>query len=96
MLYPTSQVEISLPRRHMLRFRDGGGLMLRVLEGTLWITEERDTTDIVLEAGQSFVVKRRGQTLVSALKNARIAIVPRPASEELEPVTSPCLVAVAC
>ena len=82
MLYPTSQVEISLPRRHMLRLRDGVGVTLHVLAGTLWITQERDPEDVVLEPGQTFVLARQGQTVISALKNARVVIVP-PATEEV-------------
>jgi len=76
MLYPTSQVEVSLLRRHILRFTDAAGLRLRVLAGTLWVTQEREPDDIVLEPGQSFVLTRQGQTVISALKNARVVIVP--------------------
>ncbi len=36
------------------------GTTLRVTRGTLWITQERDTRDIVLSAGDAFTIDRGG------------------------------------
>jgi hypothetical protein len=45
------------------------------LEGTLWVTEERNATDVVLEAGQSHaVVAGSGRTLVQAIARSRLAV----------------------
>jgi len=82
MLDTTSEVEISLLRRRMLRFWAGRGVTLRVIEGVVWITQERDTADIVLEVGQSFVLDGDGLALVSALKNSRLTIAPPPSYED--------------
>jgi hypothetical protein len=49
-----------------LEIRDGQGTTLRVTRGAVWLTMEHDTRDIVLSAGDSFVVDRPGLTLVAA------------------------------
>lgn len=76
MLYPSSPVEISIPRGGMVHIRDDQSLTLRVLEGTLWITRDHDINDIVLEAGDSLTVECWRATLVSALKSARVILSP--------------------
>jgi hypothetical protein len=46
---------------------DGGrGTTLRVTRGTLWVTLEHDTRDVVLEVGDVFTVDRGGLTLMQA------------------------------
>jgi hypothetical protein len=76
MLYANSPVEISIPRGGMVHIRDDESVTLRVLEGTLWITRDRDINDIVLEAGDSLTVECWRATLVSALKSARVILSP--------------------
>ena len=59
-----------LPRqlraREVLDIRNGQGLAVRCLAGSLWITQDGDTDDVVLKAGECFVLDRRGLALVSA------------------------------
>ena len=55
-----------LRAREVLNIRDGRGLVVRCLAGSLWITQDRDTDDVVLKAGQCFVLERRGLALVSS------------------------------
>lgn len=45
---------------------------LLCLEGSLWITQEGDIHDYVLEAGDAFLVTLPGLVLVRALKPARV------------------------
>jgi hypothetical protein len=46
---------------------DGGrGTTLRVTRGTLWLTFERDTRDVVLGVGDVFTIDRGGLTLIEA------------------------------
>lgn len=49
-----------------LELLDGTGTTLRVTRGSVWITMESDTRDVVLEAGDTFVVDRPGLTLIAA------------------------------
>jgi hypothetical protein len=60
------------------------GLAIECSEGTLWVTQEGDHQDHVLEAGQRFVVARRGSVVVEALSDSRLRIAP-----PLESVAAP-------
>jgi hypothetical protein len=55
-----------LRAREVLDIRNGQGLVVRCLDGALWITQDGDTDDVVLKAGDCFVLDRRGLALVSA------------------------------
>jgi hypothetical protein len=66
----TSQVNISLihlRKGQLLDIHDGQGLRVDVLDGVVWITQSYDPRDIVIEAGQSFVLDRPGLALVNSL-----------------------------
>jgi DUF2917 family protein len=65
---------IALPRRSMHRIENGKGTEVFCLEGPVWITQEDDPRDIVLSAGQSFVLDRKGVAVVFALKQAAITV----------------------
>ena len=69
----------SIPRhlraREVLDVRNGQGLAVRCLAGALWITQDGDTDDVVLEAGECFVLDRRGLALVSAPVGAATVVV---------------------
>lgn len=64
-----------LRSRQALRLDDGGRRRITVLEGHVWITQEGDSRDIVLGAGEEFVVERPEDAVVSALDGgARIIL----------------------
>ncbi len=42
------------------------------LEGSIWITQENDICDYVIEAGEAFMITRPGLVLVRALKPSSI------------------------
>jgi hypothetical protein len=67
-------METTIPRGRTLRIRDGKGLDLKVVAGCLWVTQEGDTEDTVLDAGETFRVSRDGATLVHAFKEVRLRI----------------------
>jgi hypothetical protein len=50
----------------LVELHDGDGTTLRVTKGALWITQEHDTRDIVLRAGDVWTVERQGLTLLQA------------------------------
>ena len=65
-----------------LRVVDGAGSTLVCKEGTLWVTEENQPKDVVLEAGACVRLKRAGLTLIQALSPATLSIVGRAARLE--------------
>jgi hypothetical protein len=61
---------IRLERDQHLRLNDARGWQVKSVNGTVWITQEGDSRDIVIKKGQSFVLDRDGTTLLSALNDA--------------------------
>ena len=50
---------------------DRRGDVIRCLYGTLWVTQDGDMKDYVLEAGQEFWVTRSGTVIVQALEDGK-------------------------
>ncbi len=50
------------------------GLALRVLAGTVWLTQEADREDHVLEGPATFVADRRGRLAVEAITAAVVEL----------------------
>jgi hypothetical protein len=57
---------LHLKSREILDIRDGEGFLVTCVRGVLWITQSNDTDDIVVGAGESFVLDRPGLAIVSA------------------------------
>ena len=55
-----------LERYGAVALRDARGSTVTSISGTLWLTMEGDSRDIVLNPGASFVVERDGLTIVAA------------------------------
>lgn len=51
------------------------GTTLSVTRGTLWLTLEDDTRDVVLSAGDTFVVDRDGLTLMQAQGRTMVRVL---------------------
>jgi len=64
-----------LPKGDIHRIDNGLGLRIEALSGNLWITIDRDIRDVLLKAGEGFDIDRPGQTLVSALDDARFVVL---------------------
>lgn len=65
---------INLCRGRFIRLQDGEGFRIRCYSGPLWITQERDRRDIILESGDAFVLDRPGLALVHACANVQFAV----------------------
>ena len=65
---------LPLPRGSVLRVEDGQATLVRARSGCLWITQEGERHDILLEAGQAFRISRGGCTLIAALRDSAIAL----------------------
>lgn len=44
------------------------GIEIRCLEGMLWITQEGDQADHLIQKGERFVVDRKGKVVLQGLK----------------------------
>jgi hypothetical protein len=65
---------IALAARSVHRIQNGKGSEVLCLKGTVWITQENDRRDIILGAGQSFVLDHKGVAVVYALRDAAITV----------------------
>jgi hypothetical protein len=68
---------ISLWNREAISLPDVRGATLRVTQGTLWLTQEHGSHDIVLRPGDNWVVEYNGNTVVEAQNDAVFCIVGR-------------------
>jgi len=66
---------ISLHHGQAHRIESGKGLLVQCLSGTLWLTQDSDPRDIVLEPGQEAIIERSGLSVVSALSDARFVLL---------------------
>jgi hypothetical protein len=57
---------VRLNTGELLDITDGEGFTVECLDGVVWITQSSDPRDIVLNAGQSFVLDKPGLALVCA------------------------------
>lgn len=69
-----TRTTVRLARDGLLGIDDGRGLRLRVAAGTVWLTQQDDSRDVVLREGESFVIDRPGRTVVQALDPAELAL----------------------
>ena len=58
---------VRLGPNQTLKVLDGAGSTVCAVEGSVWITEENQARDIVLERGACYRLKERGMALVNAL-----------------------------
>lgn len=65
---------LRLARGQTLKVKDARGSVVWVREGSVWITEENEPKDVVLEAGHSYRLSRPGLTLVHAFGDATVAL----------------------
>lgn len=72
-LDPAGQ-EIALEALHSTHVKHALGWTVRALEGSVWITQDGDIRDVVIAAGQSFVLDRDTPALLSAFSDARISL----------------------
>lgn len=57
-----------------IRIDGRAGWQIRALGGTVWITQDGDLRDVVLESGQSFTPDRDSHVLISPLGEARVCL----------------------
>ncbi|MEP6656132.1 MAG: DUF2917 domain-containing protein, partial [Betaproteobacteria bacterium] len=66
MIARTNPSVWNLAADELIRLDSARGARLHVTQGTLWITLQHDTRDVVLRAGDDFIIDRDGLTLIEA------------------------------
>jgi hypothetical protein len=77
-----------LKRGQLQRLPDAQGSVVLCLSGTLWLTQQGDARDIVLEAGDEARVEHAGLSILSALRDASFVLSPDPARDRAVPATA--------
>lgn len=72
-LDPAGQI-LALHASHAAHVNNAQGWTVRALDGSVWITQDGDIRDVVIGAGQSFVLDRHTPALLSAFGKARISL----------------------
>ena len=55
---------------------DNRAMCIQCLDGNLWITQQGDAADYLLEPGESFIVTHSGQVLVQGQPEGKLIILP--------------------
>ena len=75
MTFDSFNATLKLKARQIVRVSGLHGARITCREGTVWITQDGDRTDTVLERGQSFGSEKTGQVLIYGLGEAEVEIV---------------------
>ena len=73
LTWNSPHAELHLAKRDLIRLSDAAHTVT-CHAGSLWITQDGDSRDIVLEAGQCFTTEENTGTVVAALTPARLVI----------------------
>lgn len=68
MLQQSTYIEIDLETREAVSLLRAKNCVLRCVSGKLWVTEENGGGDVVLNAGGTHLLTRRGQTVVQSVE----------------------------
>lgn len=71
-------------RGEMLRLADADGRLIRVQAGRLWITQEGERADHIVEPGQTFSIGKPGVTLITALRPSSFQYLGEPVGLPLQ------------
>lgn len=69
---------IDLATASHMSLDDARGTRIRVLRGTVWITQERSYDDIILHAGDAWTIEKNGRTIIQAHDDTRLCLPQAP------------------
>lgn len=69
-----------IARDKILEIKQALGVTIECLDGSVWITQDGNMRDVILDVGQSFCVDRMQRTLIQALATARVRLIHPPCS----------------
>jgi hypothetical protein len=67
--------DLNLARHAIHSLRDAAGVQIGCTEGTVWLTLDGDSRDIILEAGEVFAATEHRRALIYAMQPSRISLV---------------------
>ena len=70
MLLTAQRAQFNLADDEVIRLRDACDSRLEVTQGFVWVTVDGDRNDVVLGAGESFLIDSRDVVTVSAIRGA--------------------------
>jgi hypothetical protein len=85
------RVSMRLGAGQQLRLQDAAGWVVVCLRGSLWLTQEADTRDLFLDAGDNFTLDRNGVALILARQESQLAIRPPATNRQAETTRPPDL-----
>lgn len=77
----SAELLVQLEHHGLLDISDGQGLAVECIEGAVWITQSNDPRDIVINAGQTFLLDKQGLALVAAPAGRATVAVRRAGSD---------------
>lgn len=87
--------DLSLAHKALFSVSDAAGVQILCRSGSVWITLDNDSRDIVLDAGQSFLSTEHRRAIIYAMEQSSIrllaeAALPQPrVSAKVVPVARP-------
>ena len=81
--------ELGLAARGLLEIPDVAGVQVSCTEGSVWLTLDNDTRDIVLEPGDVFFSTEHRRALLYAFAASTVALRPQP--ETRSPARAPSI-----
>ena len=85
MTTSSTAATVNLANGQSLALPDVRGTALMVTRGTLWVTQENDTQDVVLRAGDLWMVSRDGLTIIEAQNDASMRAIGPTLEQALHP-----------
>jgi hypothetical protein len=86
----TDDLQATLRNGQTLCLHDALGMEIRVREGSLWLTQDRDAKDYVITAGGSFRIDRQGAVVLTACEGVRLDFLPRRAPARFLQLAASC------
>jgi hypothetical protein len=77
---------LALEAGDVITLDDAEGLRIHARSGTVWVTEEGDLDDHIVDSGDALIVARPGRTVVQAMAPSCIALRPTlaPANDDVQ------------
>jgi DUF2917 family protein len=74
-----TQAKISLGASRGISLEDAAGVEVECLTGSVWLTMEGDSRDIIVAPGDAYAIDRNGLTLINAIEPSVVHVeLPRP------------------
>lgn len=76
MIIDSDISRLSIEAGELVRLPQPAGATVAVVSGSVWLTQDHDLRDIVLSPGDSFEIGGSELVLITALEEARVALLP--------------------